>query len=212
MSSKLEEIFDDFELVGKVKRRLPHLFHYAERDSSRAGRVGMEVGSLRERILVSLMVYRFGRPNVETDLPITEHDVDVRLFGKAISIKSVTTKTARIGTVKAIWTVDAERAQEFVLQFEPTSDYLLAHLVWDQVGGLYYVPVEVQKEVLSLMGREDYFKLPKLGTNPRGVEIRRESMEQLVSHRETRMIEIEWTKPSGEYDPFARWIEYWELD
>ena len=114
MGSRLPELFADQPLVDKIKRRLPHLFHYAERDSSRAGRVGMEVGSLRERILVALLIYKFGRTNVQTELPITLHDVDARLFGKAISNKTITTASPRIGPVKAIWTVDAGKAREFV--------------------------------------------------------------------------------------------------
>ncbi len=38
MSSHLEKIFEDDKLVGKIKKRLPHLFHQAELESSRAGR------------------------------------------------------------------------------------------------------------------------------------------------------------------------------
>jgi len=102
MGRHIVQIFDDPLLAEKVKRRLPHLFHYAERDSSRAGKVGMEVGSLRERILVSLLIHKLGRANIETDLPITEHEVDVRVFGEGLSIKTVTTTSPRIGAVKAI--------------------------------------------------------------------------------------------------------------
>ena len=102
MVSRLPELFADLPLVDKIKRRLPHLFHYAERDSSRAGRVGMEVGSLRERILVALLIFKFGDANVETELPITLHDVDAKLFDAPISIKTLTTTTRRIGPVKAI--------------------------------------------------------------------------------------------------------------
>jgi len=34
------EIFEDEKLMEKVKRRLPYLFHLAELESSRAGRIG----------------------------------------------------------------------------------------------------------------------------------------------------------------------------
>jgi hypothetical protein len=53
MPSHLEEIFKDNKLTDKIKKRLPHLFHLAELESSRAGKIGMEVGSLRERIIVA---------------------------------------------------------------------------------------------------------------------------------------------------------------
>lgn len=205
-------LFDDPALVEKIKRRLPHLFHYAERDSSRAGKVGMEVGSLRERILVSLLILKFGRSKIETDLPITEHELDALVGGEALSIKTLTTSNPRIGAVKAIWTVDAEQAHRFVQEFTPRCDYLVVHIVWDDVGGLYYVPVESQMEVFSGMGRERYFKLPKKGTNPRGVEITPVAMASLLEHQGTRSIPILWRRPPGEYDQYERWIEYWRLD
>lgn len=47
-----------------------------------------------------------GEVNVETEIPITEPEVDARLFGEPISIKTITGKG--FGGVKLIWTVDAE--------------------------------------------------------------------------------------------------------
>ena len=84
MPSRLGEIFKDERLVENIRKRLPYLFQLAELESSRAGKVGMEVGSLRERIIVALLIYKFGEENVETEIPITEPEVDVRLFGNPI--------------------------------------------------------------------------------------------------------------------------------
>jgi len=100
MSNHLIEIFKDEELVEKVKRRLPYLFQLAELESSRAGKVGMEVGSLREKIIIALLIYKFGEGNVETEIPITEPEIDVKLFGQPISIKTITGK--RFSGVKLI--------------------------------------------------------------------------------------------------------------
>ena len=88
--SRLVEIFEDKKLVEKIKRKLPYLFQIAELEASRAGKIGMEVGSLREKILTALLIYKFGRENVQTEIPITEPEVDVILFGQPISIKSIT--------------------------------------------------------------------------------------------------------------------------
>jgi len=54
MSSRLIKIFEDEKLAEKIKRRLPHLFQLVELESSRAGKTGMEVGLIRERIIVAL--------------------------------------------------------------------------------------------------------------------------------------------------------------
>ncbi len=89
MSSRLLEVFEDAKLVEKIKTRLPYLFQLAELESSRAGKIGMEVGSAREKIIVALLIYKFGKANVETEVPITEPEVDVKLFGEPVSIKTI---------------------------------------------------------------------------------------------------------------------------
>jgi hypothetical protein len=66
----LSTLFNELEIGEKIKSRLPKLFQIAELESQRAGKIGMEVGSIRERIIVSLLVYKFGERNVETEIPI----------------------------------------------------------------------------------------------------------------------------------------------
>ena len=60
MSAHLKEIFEDAQLIEKIKQRLPYLFQLAELERSRAGKTGMEVGSVREKIIVALLIYKFG--------------------------------------------------------------------------------------------------------------------------------------------------------
>jgi len=90
MISHLSEIFEDKETIEKIQKRLPFLFQVAELESSRAGKVGMEVGSMGEKILIALLIYKFGKKNVETKLPITEPEMDVKLYGFPVSIKTIT--------------------------------------------------------------------------------------------------------------------------
>lgn len=45
MNKYILELFSDAVIVERIKSRLPILFHIAEQESSRAGRVGMGVGS-----------------------------------------------------------------------------------------------------------------------------------------------------------------------
>lgn len=68
MSSKVIEIFEDEILRARIKSKLPHLFSLAELESSRAGKIGMEVGSTREKILIALLIYKYGERNVETQM------------------------------------------------------------------------------------------------------------------------------------------------
>ncbi|MCL0040081.1 ThaI family type II restriction endonuclease [Thermodesulfovibrionales bacterium] len=207
MTSRLAEIFEDETLTGKIKRRLPYFYQLAELESSRAGKIGMEVGSLREKIIVALLIYKFGEGNVETDIPITEPEVDVKLFGQPVSIKTITGRG--FGGVKLIWTVDAQKAKEFRENYYPRQDILLVQIVWNARGGFYYIPLEAQERLFSEMGRERYIKLPTPGTNPRGVEITKEALSQLVQSGETKVIEIDWQKSEIDYHPYKRWVDYW---
>jgi len=210
MLSRLVKIFEDRKLVEKIEKRLPYLFQLAELESSRAGKIGMEVGSLRERIIVALLIYKFGGDSVETGIPITEPEVDAELFGQPVSVKTLTGKG--FSGVKLIWTVDAQKAKEFQETYSPHCDILLVQINWNNKGGFYYIPLETQKRLFDKIGKEKYIRLPKPGTNPRGAEITKEALEALVKDRESKVIEIYWQKAKIDYNPYKRWVDYWEED
>lgn len=210
MSNRLVEIFEDMTLAEKVKRRLPYSFQLAELESSRAGKTGMEVGSVREKIIVALLIYKFGEANVETEIPITEPEVDAILFGEPVSIKTITGKS--FGGVKLIWTVDAQKAKEFRESYYPHCDILLVQINWDDIGGFYYIPREIQSRLFDKMGRQNYVKLPKPGTNPRGVEITKEALSSLVQNNQSRKIEINWQRTKIEFNSYKRWVDLWKED
>ncbi len=210
MAEKIIELFDDGATVARIQKKLPYLFQIAEKDSSRAGKIGMQVGSLRERIIVALLIYKFGEANVETEIPITEPEVDVKVYGAPLSIK---TKTGSgFSGIKVSWTVDAQTAKEFQKQYEPVCDILYINIVWGGLGGFYYIPKRVQKAVLKKLGNKNYIKLPKQGTNPRGIEFTRDAFTSLIEHKLTRVIEIQWDKREINYDPYKRWLDYWRQD
>ena len=210
MAGKLIEIFIDKNLVEKIKKRLPYLFQLAELESSRAGKTGMEVGSVRERIIVALLIYKFGEANIETEIPITESEVDAKLFGEPVSVKTITGKS--LGGVKLIWTVDAQKAIEFRENYYPSCDILLVQINWGDTGGFFYIPVELQEKLFDKMGRENYIKLPKAGTNPRGAEITKESLSNLVADKQCQRIIIEWQKVKIDFNPYKKWVDFWEED
>lgn len=205
MISHLGELFEGQSLVEKIKNKLPRLFHIAQLESQRAGKTGMEVGSLRERILTALLIYKFGEQNVDTEIPITEPGVDVKIFGQPLAIKTIT----GMGGIKVVWTVDAESARRFRQNYTPLCDVLLAQIIWNRKGGLFLIPLESQQRVFANLGSERFLKLPKPGTNPRGVEWSAEALRQLLQDKGTRVIEIFWGRSKVDYDPYKRWVEYW---
>ena len=210
MVDKLTEIFKDKNLVEKIRKRLPYLFQLAELESSRAGKTGMEVGSVRERIIVALLIYKFGEANVETEIPIAESEVYAKLFGEPVSVKTITGKS--LGGVKLIWTVDAQKAIEFRENYYPSCDILLVQINWGNTGGFFYIPVRLQKNLFHKMGRDNYIKLPKVGTNPRGAEITKEALSNLAADKQCQRIIIEWQKTKIDFNPYKKWVDFCKED
>jgi len=159
---------------------------------------------------VSLLIYKFGEANVETEIPITEPEVDAKLFGEPVSIKTITLAGSNSG--KSIWTVDAKKAKEFRENYYPHCDILLVQINWNDTGGFYYIPLEVQKMLFDEIGRQSYIKLPKPGTNPRGVEITKEALSSLVKNRDSKCIEINWQRTKIEFNTYKRWVDLWRED
>lgn len=209
MDKKIYKLFKEEKLIKKVKEKLPCFFQLAEIDNSRDGKLGMEIGSARERIIIGLLIYKFGEKNIKIDISITEKETDVFVFDEPISIKTVTNK--KVVGVKLIWTVDAQKALEFINHYSPKCDILLVHINWEAKGGIYLLSKESQKETLKKYGTGFYFKLPKKGTNPRGVEITNKAINKLVEHSTTKKIDIDWVRnESIEYDVYDKWVERWK--
>ncbi len=166
----------------------------------------MQVGSLRENIIIALLISNFGKQNVNTDVPITKSEVDVYLNDKPISIKTINGS----GGIKLIWTVDAKKAQEFVQNYIPKIDIILTVINWGAEGGFYLIPTQIQKEIFNEIGRDNYFKLPRPGTNPRGVELSKIAQNKILGNDNILSIDIFWEKGHIDYDPYKRWVDYWE--
>ncbi len=153
------------------------------------------------------LIYKYGANNIETDIPITEPKVDVKVFGIPVSIKTI---TGGLNGIKLIWTVDFQKAKEFLNAYHPSSDLLIIQIKWGSVGKFCFIPLEVQVDVFNKVGKEQYIKLPKPGTNPRGVEISKNALEKLIDDARTRIIEIPWKRQKIEYNPYKRWVDYWK--
>lgn len=210
MGTVYNKLFDDPLIVKRVKNKLPHLFQLAELESSRNGKIGMEIGSVRERILIALLMYKFGIDIVDADLPITAPEVDVYVEHTPLSIKTITTAGDGYSPIKLIWTVDHQKALEFRNSYQPSCDMMVAKICWGGVGKLLLFTKESQQKVLHLIGRERYIKIPKENTNARGVEITKEALTLLEQCEDTRCIEISFTREKMDYrEIYTKWLDAW---
>ena len=210
MASVYNKLFDDELIIRRVKNKLPRLFQLAELESSRNGKIGMEIGSVRERILIALLMYKFGIDIVNPDIPITAPEVDVYVDDTPLSIKTFTTENGNFSSVKLIWTVDSQKAQEFKDTYIPSCDMLLAKIYWNNVGKLMLFSKESQQKILSSIGRDRYIKLPKKNTNSRGVEISKEALTLLSDCPDTQVIDIKFTRGKIDYrEVYTKWLDAW---
>lgn len=210
MASVYNKLFDDELIIRRVKNKLPRLFQLAELESSRNGKIGMEIGSVRERILIALLMYKFGIDIVNPDIPITAPEVDVYVDDTPLSIKTFTTENGNFSSVKLIWTVDSQKAQEFKDTYIPSCDMLLAKIYWNNVGKLMLFSKESQQKILSSIGRDRYIKLPKKNTNSRGVEISKEALTLLSDCHDTQVIDIKFTRGKIDYrEVYTKWLDAW---
>ena len=202
----IKELFIDKTIISEIQDKLPKLFRIAEIESSRAGKIGMEVGSLREKVIGGLLIYKFGKDKINTNIPITEPETDIVIAKKNLSIKTITGN----GGIKAVWTVDAESSARFIQNYEPKCDMLLIQIWWNEnKDSFFFIPVEVQTEVFRKLGKGKYLKMPKAGTNPRGVEFSKEAIEMMLSNQKTLRIKINWVKRDTNYDVYNRWVDLW---
>ena len=153
MNEKIREIFQDDKLIKRIQDKLPKLFHQAELESSRAGKIGMEVGSVREKILVALLLYKFGEENVVTDIPITEAEIDVIVHKTPISIKTITGRG--FGGVKLIWTVDAKKALYFLNNYKPSCDLIFVQINWASEGAFITFLLKYSKKYLEVLEKKN---------------------------------------------------------
>lgn len=208
MVARLIEVFKDPDFIDFTQSGLPHLFQIAALETSRGGRGGMEVGTVREQVIIALLIRYFGRDNISIG-HITEAETDVSVFGIPISIKTIT-KTAYSG-VKAVWTVDPAAIVRFVNSYRPNCAIILVRIHrTGGTGGFHFIPLEVQQAIFNEYGKDRFFKIPRLDTNPRGVEFDKDALRAMASHADSVFFPITWTRTNIEYDIYQRWVDAWK--
>lgn len=65
-------LLDDKNAQKWIRKGLPEAFRIVEIENSRAGKVGMEVGNHREKVIIGLLIAFYGKDKVQTSIPTTE--------------------------------------------------------------------------------------------------------------------------------------------
>ena len=163
----------------RIIKVLPTLFNMVELENRRGKRLGMEVGTARERVLISLFMYIYGNDKIKFP-PSTSPELDVWVNGHSVSIK--TKSTSGLSGVKLVWTVDWDAIDDFLDAYRPASDLLYVNILWNKTGSFSLIPQRVQAQTLQEIGIDRYTKVPPRGTNPRGIEISSEALGLILQH------------------------------
>ena len=194
----------------RIQRVLPTLFNMVELENRRGNKLGMEVGTARERVLIALFMYVYGSGSVEFP-PSTSPELDVLINKQPLSIK--TKSSQGLTGVKLVWTVDWDKIDQFLASYMPASHLLYINIIWGETGRLFLIPRHVQQAVLQALTVDIYTKVPPRGTNPRGVELSKTAMQFLQTHKDTQALPIEWKRDRSllvERVLYDRWIGLWD--
>jgi len=192
--------------IRYVQNKLPELFQIAELECTRGGRIGMEVGIVRENILSAFLLKKFGEENTDFDVPTNEKVIDGYLFNTPISIKTFIGKTYS-AQVKVFWMVTGQISLDYIKTYSPTCDLIIGHVKWGGDGALYYVPKEVQNEIFNDIKIEKYLKVPNFSSNERGISLSKEAYNLMIKHKLSYNIPIHWEKQNLEINPIDRWTK-----
>ncbi len=197
----------------KIEKVLPKLFNMAELETKRGKKVGREAGNTRERVVIALFMYAYGKDRVEFPLT-TSHELDVMLCDNPVSIKTKTyQKSNSYDGVKVSWTTDWDKLPDFLLKYNPQSDLVYVNIVWGGDGAFHIIRKEMQRQLLYDKGVEWYCKMPKRGTNFRGVPLSKEVLGALSEHDDTHRIPIRWNRDRSlltERALYLRWVDLWD--
>lgn len=198
-------VFNKKEIIY-IQNKFPLLFQKAEAECTRGGKIGMEVGIIREQIISSFLRKKFGEKNVNTDIPTTEKVTDVYIKNEPVSIKSFTGKKYS-ANIKIFWMVTGLLSEHFMTTYRPSSDLIIVHVNWRAIGYFHFIPFKTQTDIFNKIGVENYLKLPNNLSNERGVILSKTAYELLTQDKSTFTIPILWNKQLIYINPIERWIK-----
>lgn len=215
MTSPLSVLFDDPKTVTEIQRKLPKLFWIANQECSRGGKLGQEVGKVREKILAVLVMSKLGKDNVRIDVPTTHPEANLIVKQTPVSVITLSVANSHFSGagVKINWSGNAVPGKRFVDTYtRPKSDILFTIINFSSTGKLLLIPMSVQEEVFQKMGRYSYFRAPSVSEDSRGVEFKPSALLAMTRHKDTRTIDIPWhkaVKPVDSFSPYRRWEIMW---
>jgi hypothetical protein len=203
---KIKSLFLDFNFCIHLQHLLPPLFQEADTMHRQGGALNQAVGKSREEIIVAVFQNYVGE-EIDDSVDATTKGCDGYFFGKKVEIKTITCKaiTRWIGP-KLHWASGVENGKSFRENYWPEADLLLVRIVWNSEGAIYYIPTEVQQEVLTELGADVYFNKEKIDSDNKGTPISAKAGWKLLGDQRTLKIPIRWPELIKQENDKQYWI------
>ena len=199
MNKLISGILQYPKYISIIREKLPFAFETVDNEI----KGNPAVGILRENVIIGMLIAVLGKTNVQPADGAMHPDMDCLVGGIPLQIKTVTGSAG----IRLKWTANQTSARDFMDSYRPISDILIVRIVWGGSGHLRYVPIEVQEEVWTRLGI-DY--LSYSGGNTRGVNLSPRAASIIDSHSKVITLTIRWNRVGVVFDPYERWISYWQ--
>jgi len=186
--------FNDPVFKKMVQENLPKLFKEAKTEAETYSNI-MAVGSHRKKKIIGLLIKFLGSTKVNDVFSTRMSELDVIIDNLEISIKTISNNNA----LKITWTTEAKKVAILMKEYIPRYDLILARINWNmkdvyQPSGLFFISKDAQIKILEKLGRDNYIKPPKEGTNAKGMRLTKQAFEELITDDEALHIDVDWKK------------------
>lgn len=172
---ELKQVFSNANIMNKLYT----LYKISEQECRRNGRLSPEVGSSREKDLISILVYALGLNNVIYDIPNSSKE-DVIICNRKYSIKHISGNLKCSG-IKVVWTVNVEHQNAFMMN--PQFDYnMLLVFVKDNMIRVIHISETVLKNTYNYFHQNGLMIFNIMKGNSRGIEFDTTFFKTLISN------------------------------
>jgi len=179
----MDEIYNVL-ILPKAQKQLIYLYSESKAECCRNGKAGMEIGTSRENDLKAVLREHLGEDFI-TDID-NRLIADCEYLNEKISIKHIGGPVYS-GSIKAKWTSDQNRAEEFIAQMTAEDHEVSHHLLIVYIDEfknkitIFFVTSDSISESLKKLGTEAF--LTRTGENNRGVEYSRKMVREILANK-----------------------------
>lgn len=175
------DLFNHFQ-NEKYMKGLITLYLSSQIECSRSAGLTPEVGSSRERDLISSFVTN-KKLSVHYNIANNKEE-DIIINDKKISIKHSSNKIKSQFGIKIVWTVDNDKRNEFVQNYKFCCDLIIIYVRFSSIYNgeleILYIPIEKLLELQSTFAENNMPIFKCLDGNSRGIEFDKKFFEQII--------------------------------